>query len=71
MHRIIKERAADGINTITTEVDEQGNIVSQWTTLLAPGRRRYIPHGEILSDLPIENSAGGRSVDTENTNVTW
>ena len=33
--RVIKERAPDGVNTITTIVDKQGNIVSQSVTLLA------------------------------------
>ena len=38
--RVIKEKAPDGVNTITTIVDNQGNIVSQSVTLLA-GQRRY------------------------------
>lgn len=38
--RVIKEKAPDGVNTITTLVDNQGNIVSQSVTLLA-GQRRY------------------------------
>ena len=38
--RVIKEKAPDGVNTITTIVDDQGNIVSQSETMLAV-RRRY------------------------------
>lgn len=50
--RVIKEKAPDGVNTITTIVDEQGNIVSQSVTLLAVQRRYTGPAdpSNVISD---------------------
>lgn len=53
--RVIKERAPDGVNTITTIVDNCGNIVSQSQTLAAVPRRYEWPADprNIISDREI------------------
>lgn len=50
--RVIKEKAPDGVNTITTIVDDRGNIVSQSVTLLAVQRRYTGPAdpSNVISD---------------------
>lgn len=59
--RVIKERAPDGVNTITTVVDCQGNIVSQSETLAAVPRRYTGPTdpSNVISDEVVPDGGNG------------